>query len=55
MSRGIALLANDLGLMAGIKGLETEEQRAIALDHGWKIGQGYLFGHPVPEAELRLS
>jgi diguanylate cyclase (GGDEF)-like protein/PAS domain S-box-containing protein len=55
MSRGIALLANDLGLMAGITGLETEEQRAIALNHGWKIGQGYLFGHPVPEAELGLS
>ena len=54
VSRGIALLANDLGLIAGIKGLETEEQRAIALDHGWRIGQGYLFGHPVPEAELEF-
>jgi diguanylate cyclase (GGDEF)-like protein/PAS domain S-box-containing protein len=54
VSRGIALLVNDLGLIAGIKGLETEAQRSIALDHGWKIGQGYLFGHPVPEAELGL-
>lgn len=55
MSRAIALLANDLGLMAGIKGLETEEQLAMAIKHGWTIGQGYLFGHPVPEAELGLS
>jgi diguanylate cyclase (GGDEF)-like protein/PAS domain S-box-containing protein len=55
MSRGIALLANDLGLMAGIKGLETEEQLAIAIGHGWGMGQGYLFGHAVPEAELGLA
>lgn len=55
MSRGIALLANDLGLMAGIKGLETESELAVAIQHGWKIGQGYLFGRPVPEAELGLS
>jgi diguanylate cyclase (GGDEF)-like protein/PAS domain S-box-containing protein len=55
MSRGIALLANDLGLIAGIKGLETEEQFAMATKHGWAIGQGYLFGRPVPEAELGLA
>jgi diguanylate cyclase (GGDEF)-like protein/PAS domain S-box-containing protein len=55
MSRGIALLANDLGLMAGIKGLETEEQLATAIKHGWTMGQGYLFGHPVAEAELGLA
>ena len=55
MSRGIALLANDLGLIAGIKGLETENELEVAIRHGWKIGQGYLFGHPVPEADLRLS
>jgi len=55
MSRGIALLANDLGLVAGIKGLETEKELALAIEHGWKIGQGYLFGHAVPEAELGLS
>jgi diguanylate cyclase (GGDEF)-like protein/PAS domain S-box-containing protein len=54
MSRGIARLVNDLGCMAGIKGLETEEQVAIALSHGWTIGQGYLLGHPVAEAELGL-
>lgn len=55
MSRGIALLANDLGLMAGIKGIETEDQLGIARDHGWKMGQGYLFGKAVAEAELGLS
>ncbi len=55
MSRGIALLANELGLLAGIKGLETEAQLAIAIHHGWTIGQGFLFGHPVHEAELGLA
>jgi len=55
MSRGIALLANDLGLMAGIKGIETEDQLGIARGHGWKMGQGYLFGKAVAEAELGLS
>ena len=54
VSRGLALLVNDLGLIAGIKGIETEEQRSIAIEHGWKIGQGYLFGHPALEAELGL-
>lgn len=55
MSRGVAALANALGLMAGIKGLETEAQLAIAIEHGWTVGQGYLLGHPAPEAELGLS
>ncbi len=54
MSRGIALLANDLGIEAGIKGIETEEQVAIAVAHGWHIGQGYLLGPAKAEQELGL-
>ncbi len=54
MSRGIALLAKDLGLTAAIKGVENEAQVDIALAHGWTLGQGYLFGHAVPEDELNL-
>jgi len=55
MSRGIALLAKDLGLTAAIKGVESEAQIDVALAHGWSLGQGYLFGHALPEDELGLS
>ncbi len=55
VSRGIALLANDIGLLAVVKGVETESQAAIAQNHGWTMGQGYLFGHPQAENDLGLD
>jgi EAL domain-containing protein (putative c-di-GMP-specific phosphodiesterase class I) len=55
VSKGIALMVRDVGLLAVIKGIETEEQAKIAQSHGWVAGQGFLFGRPLAEEELGLS
>jgi diguanylate cyclase (GGDEF)-like protein/PAS domain S-box-containing protein len=48
----IIKLADGLGLQPMAEGIETEEQRAFLIQHGCKLGQGYLFSRPVPAAEL---
>jgi EAL domain-containing protein (putative c-di-GMP-specific phosphodiesterase class I) len=55
ISATMANLVLSLGEYAVVEGIETEEQRAHAMAHGWTYGQGYLFGHPLPEAELDLA
>jgi len=35
-----------------VEGIETEEQHRAACADGWTFGQGFLYGHPVPESEL---
>jgi diguanylate cyclase (GGDEF)-like protein/PAS domain S-box-containing protein len=55
VSRGVALLAQDIGLLAVVKGVETKAQATLALSHGWTMGQGYLFGHPQAENDLGLD
>ena len=39
--------ATKLGLDAIVEGIETEEQRSLLLELGYKQGQGYLFGKPM--------
>jgi EAL domain-containing protein (putative c-di-GMP-specific phosphodiesterase class I) len=41
-------MAQNLGYPAIAEGIETAEQRQLALTLGCHIGQGYLFGQPVP-------
>jgi diguanylate cyclase (GGDEF)-like protein/PAS domain S-box-containing protein len=55
ISATMANLVLSLGQYAVVEGIETEEQRERAMAHGWTYGQGYLFAHPLPEAELELS
>ncbi len=43
----IISLAKSLGLRVIAEGIETEEQRQWLIDHGCKLGQGYLFFPPV--------
>ena len=50
--RAIATLGTGLGLDVVAEGIETEEQRRLALDAGCRFGQGYLFSRPVTAAEL---
>ena len=45
-------LAAGLGLEAVAEGVETEAQRDELLARGCRIGQGYLFGRPMSEADL---
>lgn len=45
-------LAHNLGVETVAEGVETPEQAAYLLRHGCTIGQGYLFGKPMPPDEL---
>jgi EAL domain-containing protein (putative c-di-GMP-specific phosphodiesterase class I) len=44
----ILALAHSLDLDVLAEGIETEAQRAMLLDLGYRYGQGYLFGRARP-------
>lgn len=48
-------LARSLQLQVVAEGVETEEERAALLEMGCRRAQGYLFGRPVPAAQLQLD
>jgi diguanylate cyclase (GGDEF)-like protein len=50
--RAVADLCGGLGMAATAEGVETEEQLARLAAEGLAEGQGYLFGRPVPAAEV---
>ncbi|MCU1503872.1 MAG: hypothetical protein JWM12_3226, partial [Ilumatobacteraceae bacterium] len=52
--KSIIGLARELGLDVVAEGIETLDQRALLYQLGCEKGQGYLFGVPVPAAELVL-
>ena len=45
-------LARNLGLQCLAEGIETEEQLAFLIAHGCPLGQGFLFGRPMPAADF---
>jgi len=49
--RGLAGLANGLGLETVAEGVETEDQAQILVEAGWTLAQGYLYGRP--EAQVK--
>ena len=49
--RGLAGLANGLGLQTVAEGVETEAEARLLADAGWATAQGYLFGYPAPSLE----
>ncbi|MFI2752484.1 putative bifunctional diguanylate cyclase/phosphodiesterase [Cellulomonas sp. P22] len=55
ISVAIAALVDSLSSHGVVEGIETEEQRVLALAHGWTHGQGWLFGHPVPESAVETG
>jgi len=55
ISTAIAALVDSLSSHGVVEGIETEDQRRLALAHGWTHGQGWLFGHPEPEHALDLT
>jgi diguanylate cyclase (GGDEF)-like protein/PAS domain S-box-containing protein len=47
--RGIIQLADTLALQVVAEGVETSAERALLLDAGCRLGQGYLFARPLSE------
>lgn len=47
--RGVAGLAQGLGLETIAEGVETPRQWRMLQQAGWSVGQGYIFGRPEPE------
>lgn len=55
ISVAVATLASSLGMYGVIEGIETPAQVEAARAHGWELGQGFVFGHPVPAERLRFA
>ena len=45
-------LARNLGLQCMAEGIETEEQLAFLIANRCPLGQGFLFGRPVPASDF---
>ncbi|MCG2576856.1 EAL domain-containing protein [Dechloromonas sp. XY25] len=52
VTRTIVALARGLGLETIAEGVETEAQAATLRELGVDVGQGFLFGRPLPPAEF---
>ena len=51
----VLALAHGLGMIATVEGIETREQLKYMREAGVDLAQGYLFGRPVPLAQLDLN
>lgn len=50
--RGLSALAHEMRIVAMAEGIETEEQARYLAQHGWRHGQGWLFGSAQPAQTL---
>lgn len=50
--RAILAISKELGLEVIAEGVETKKQAALLLKEGCRLGQGYLFGKPMPANEI---
>jgi len=48
-------LAERLGMRAIAEGIETPEQLEFLVERGCPLGQGFLFGRPVPAEDVALA
>ena len=55
IAKTIIALAHSLGLSVVAEGVETVGQREFLARHGCESFQGYLFGQPMPVAEINLA
>ncbi len=52
--KAVLALAESLQLKVVAEGVETEAQRALLIENGCAILQGYLFSRPLPGDELKI-
>ncbi|TQS44020.1 putative bifunctional diguanylate cyclase/phosphodiesterase [Cryptosporangium phraense] len=52
ITRNLIGFVNDFGIEAVAEGIETRVQAAWLRRAGYRLGQGYLFGCPMPAADL---
>jgi EAL domain-containing protein (putative c-di-GMP-specific phosphodiesterase class I) len=52
VATAVSQMANALDFSSVAEGIETEEQRELIHRLGYQYGQGYLFGRPLPAAEI---
>jgi EAL domain-containing protein (putative c-di-GMP-specific phosphodiesterase class I) len=55
IARMVVALAGSLGLSVIAEGVETQEQRQLLASIGCNAYQGYLYGHPLPLADLEAQ
>jgi EAL domain-containing protein (putative c-di-GMP-specific phosphodiesterase class I) len=51
----VLALAQGLGIITTVEGIETEEQLKYMRDAGVDLAQGYLFGRAIPISQLDLN
>ncbi len=50
----IVHLSHEFGMIVTVEGIETHEQSVLTFNAGCDVGQGYLFGRPMPLSELSI-
>ena len=53
--RSIVQIAKKLDLKVTIEGIESEVQEQFIINEGCDVGQGYLYGRPMPSQEFERS
>jgi EAL domain-containing protein (putative c-di-GMP-specific phosphodiesterase class I) len=52
VAKTIIQLAHGLGAQPVAEGIETREQVRFLVEHGCRLGQGFLFSKPLPADEI---
>jgi len=53
ITKALITMSADLGLETVAEGIETEAQEAALVSMGCPVGQGYRFGRPMSEMDIR--
>ncbi|MES9958441.1 MAG: EAL domain-containing protein, partial [Sedimenticola sp.] len=53
ITEAVIALGKALDLQVIAEGVETEQQASFLIEKGCQQAQGFLFGHPVSESELK--
>ena len=48
----IARMVNELGIISLAEGVESEQDHEVLCEMGFKLAQGYYYGHPAPISKL---